>query len=92
MAIRASWQADRRISLDVFGDEFTGDSLDRVLKTLVRLNRPDRTGERKVRIHAIGFPTILSQAPYGENTGVRFATLMRLLCERNGGAFVALNA
>jgi hypothetical protein len=50
------------------------------------------TGERKVRIHAIGFPTVFSQARYGENTGVRFATLMRLLCERNGGAFVALNS
>jgi hypothetical protein len=49
-----------------------------------RLNRPDVTGERQVRMHAIGFPTIVSQARYGENTGVRFATLMRLLCERNG--------
>ncbi len=45
-----------------------------------------------MRIHAIGFPTIFSQARFGENTGVRFATLMRLLCERNGGAFVALNS
>ena len=56
-----------------------------------RINRPDSKGERKVRIHAVGFPTIFSQARYGKNTGVRFATLMRLLCERNGGAFVALN-
>ncbi|MGD8895313.1 MAG: hypothetical protein PVJ73_04685 [Acidobacteriota bacterium] len=41
------------------------------------------------------FPVLLasgSQARYGENAGVRFATLMRLLCERNGGAFVALNS
>ena len=91
-AIRTYWQRDRRISLYVFGDEFTGDSIDRVLETVDRLNRPDETGERKVRIHAIGFPTIFSQARYGENTGVRFATLMRLLCERNGGAFVALNS
>jgi hypothetical protein len=92
VAIRTFWRADRRISLYVFGDEFTGDSIDRVLKTVDRLNRPDEAGERKVRIHAIGFPTIFSQARYGENTGVRFATLMRLLCERNGGAFVALNS
>jgi hypothetical protein len=91
-AIRTFWQADRRISLYVFGDEFTGESIDRVLETVDRLNRPDETGQRKVRIHAIGFPTIFSQARYGENTGVRFATLMRLLCERNGGAFVALNS
>jgi hypothetical protein len=86
------WREDRRVSLYVFGDEFTGDSIDRVLKTVDHLNRPDRAGERKVRIHAIGFPTIFSQARYGETTGIRFATLMRLLCEQNGGAFVALNS
>ena len=57
-----------------------------------RTDRPDESGERKVRIHAIGFPTIFSEARYGEMTGIRFATLMRLLCERNGGAFVALNS
>jgi hypothetical protein len=91
IAIRTFWEPDRRISLYVFGDEFTGDSIDRVLETVDHLNRPDRSGERKVRIHAIGFPTIFAQARYGENTGIRFATLMRLLCERNGGAFVALN-
>ncbi len=44
------------------------------------------------RIHAIGFTTIFSQARFGENTGVRFAPLVRLLCERNGGACVALNS
>ena len=94
VAIRTFWRADRkRISLYVFGDEFTGDSIDRVLREGgPGLNRPDESGERKVRIHAIGFPTIFTQARYGENTGVRFATLMRLLCERNGGAFVALNS
>jgi len=44
-----------------------------------------------VRIHAIGFPTLFGQSQFPETTGIRFATLMRLLCERNGGAFVALN-
>jgi hypothetical protein len=45
-----------------------------------------------VRIHGIGFPTLFSQSGYPETTTVRFATLMRLPCERNGGAFVALNS
>ena len=90
-AIRTFWRADRRISLYVFGDEFTGDSIDDVIRDVERLNRPDARGERKVRIHAVGFPTLFSQAQFGENTAVRFATLMRLLCERTGGAFVALN-
>jgi hypothetical protein len=52
-------------------------------------DRPDEP--EHVPIHAIGFPTIFSQARYGQNTGVRFANFMRLRCERNGGALVALN-
>jgi hypothetical protein len=91
MAIRTYWAADKKISLYVFGDEFTGGSIDRVLEDVDRLNRKDARGERKVRIHAIGFPTLFSQTQFPESTQLRFATLMRLLCERNGGAFVALN-
>jgi hypothetical protein len=45
-----------------------------------------------VRIHAVGFPVMFSVASAGESTGVRFATLMRILCRRNGGTFVALNS
>jgi hypothetical protein len=91
-AIKTFWSRDRRISIYVFGDEFTGDSIDEVLRDVERLNRKDAQGERKVRIHAIGFPTLFDQSQYPETTGIRFATLMRLLCERNGGAFVALNS
>jgi hypothetical protein len=90
-AIRTFWAADRNVSIYVMGDEFTGDSIDAVLEKVDRLNRRDASGRRKVRIHAIGFPTLFSQSQFPENTGVRFATLMRLLCERNGGAFVGLN-
>ena len=32
------------------------------------------------------------QAEFSESTTVRFAMLMRALCERNGGAFVGLNS
>ena len=91
-AIKTFWSADKRISLYVFGDEFTGDSIDEVLAEVDRLNRRDARGERKVRIHAIGFPTLFSQSQFPEITGTRFAMLMRVLCERNGGAFVALNS
>jgi hypothetical protein len=92
IAIKTFWSPDRKISLYVLGDEFTGDSVDEVLTTVDRLNRRDTRGERKVRIHAIGFPTLFGQSQFPETTGVRFAMLMRLLCERNGGAFVALNS
>jgi hypothetical protein len=91
-AIRAFWSPERKISLYVLGDEFTGDSIDAVLASVDRLNRKDARGERKVRIHAIGFPTVFGQSYFPETTGIRFATLMRLVCERNGGAFVALNS
>ncbi|MEM1206493.1 MAG: VWA domain-containing protein [Acidobacteriota bacterium] len=90
-AIRTFAADDRKISIYVFGDEFTGDSIEGVLDTVDRLNRRGRGGQRRVRIHAIGFPTIFSASGVSENTGVRFATLMRALCERNGGAFVGLN-
>ena len=42
----------------------------------------------------VGFPVLLQGRPrdLGGATGIRFATLMRALCERNGGAFVGLNS
>lgn len=40
----------------------------------------------------VGLAVLLVGCAYPENTGVRFATLMRLLCERNGGAFVPSTA
>ena len=49
------------------------------------INREDKSGQRRVRIHAIGFP-VRPDAP--QYTSVRFATLMRILCGRNGGTFV----
>ncbi|NIS78035.1 MAG: VWA domain-containing protein, partial [Deltaproteobacteria bacterium] len=52
----------------------------------------DREGNRLVRIHAVGFPVMFSSGGFSENTGVRFATLMRILCQKNGGAFVGLSA
>ena len=83
-------QADE--SLYVFGDEFTGDSIDRVVETVDRINKRDKDGNRLVRIHSIGFPVMFSRIGFQENTGVRFATLMRLLCRENGGAFVGLGS
>jgi hypothetical protein len=72
----------------VFGDEFTGSSIDQVLKTVDFVNREDRTGARRVRIHAVGFP-VRPDAP--QYTSIRFATLMRILCARNGGTFVGID-
>jgi hypothetical protein len=87
-AIRTYHAKDKKISLYVFGDEFTGPSIDSVVKGVDIINREDATGERRVRIHAIGFP-VRPDAP--QYTSIRFATLMRILCQRNGGTFVGLH-
>jgi hypothetical protein len=92
-AIRMFHRPDRKISLYVFGDEFTGPSIDEVVRQVDRLNRPDpTTGERPVRIHGVGFPTMFTPQAPSSVTGVRFAALMRELAHRNGGTFVGLNA
>ena len=91
-AIRAFANPDHRISIYVFGDEFTGTSIDEVVREVDRLNTRNSDGRRRVRIHAIGFPTVFSVVGAGEHTGVRFATLMRILCHRNDGTFVGLNS
>jgi len=90
-AIRTFSAADKRISIYVFGDEFSGRSIQDVVDTVDRLNREDADGVRRARIHAIGFPTVFSVAGAGQTTGVRFSTLMRTLCRRNGGTFVGLS-
>ncbi|MFQ5669072.1 MAG: VWA domain-containing protein [Acidobacteriota bacterium] len=90
-AIKTYAAQDKKISIYVFGDEFSGDSIDEVVKTIDRINRRDASGRLRVRIHALGFPVIFSLAGVPTYTGVRFATLMRILCERNDGTFVGLN-
>ena len=90
-AIRQLGMGTHKISIYVLGDEFTGPSIERVLTTVDRLNA--RGGrERRVRIHGLGFPTLFGLGGSNENTTVRFAMLMRVLCERNGGTFVGLNS
>ena len=90
-AINTFYAPDKRISLYVMGDEFTGGSIQRVLDTVEKINRPDDSGERRVRIHAIGFPVQFARGSRLQLTGIRFATLMRAMCADNGGTFVGLD-
>jgi hypothetical protein len=86
-ALRTYASLGRRISLFVLGDEFTGDSYQAALDSIDRLNRAGPDGRRPARIHAIGFP----EGPdMPDDTSIRFAALMRLVCERNGGTFVGM--
>ena len=90
-AIRTFYDPGKKISIFVFGDEFTGESITQVVDTVDRINREDAQGNRLVRIHAVGFPVQFIRAPHLQTTGIRFATLMRELTYRNGGTFVGLN-
>ena len=90
-AIKTYYSPDKKISLYVFGDEFTGRSIQEVIDVVDRINPKDADGNPGVRIHAVGFPTQLDNPPQYQITGIRFATLMRELTHRNGGTFVGLN-
>ncbi|MBT8087858.1 MAG: VWA domain-containing protein [Gammaproteobacteria bacterium] len=90
-AITQFWAADKKVSVYVFGDDFQGNySIDSVVATIDRLNRAGADGTRRVRLHAVGFPRGFRGGGQIPATAIRFATLMRILCERNGGTFVAL--
>ncbi|MEM7432455.1 MAG: VWA domain-containing protein [Pseudomonadota bacterium] len=88
-AINTYWAPDKKISIYVFGDDFNGNSVESVLRQVEIVNRADATGERLVRIHAVGFPLGFEGGGASQSTR-RFAHLMRVLCDRNGGTFVAL--
>ncbi|MFT5497838.1 MAG: hypothetical protein ACI9TH_003245 [Kiritimatiellia bacterium] len=91
-AIRDFYASDKKISLYIFGDEFSGNAMQPVVDTVARMNKANDKGEYRVRIHGVGFPVMLDAPPGMGVTGYRFATLMRALCERNGGTFVGLNS
>ena len=86
-AVRSYWAPDRRVSVFVLGDEFTGDSMQEALDSIGSLNKPGADGRRPLRIHAIGFPEGADMSPF---TNIRFSALMRLICEQNDGTFVGM--
>jgi hypothetical protein len=88
-ALRTYHSWDKEISIYVFGDEFTGESAQRVIDRVARLNRPDARNRRRVRIHGVGFSIDIDDAEF-RRTSRRFAALMRPLCLENGGTFVGL--
>ena len=90
-AIETFWAPDKKISIYVFGDDFAGDmNIDQVVGTIDRRNRVQADGTRRVRIHGVGFPRGFRGGGNIPRSAIRFATLMRVLCDRNGGTFVAL--
>ena len=90
-AIRSFYDPGKKISLYVFGDEFSGPSIKQVLDAVERINPKDKDGKTRVRIHAVGFPVPATAPEHFQLTNKRYASLMRELTRRNGGAFVGLN-
>lgn len=87
-AIETFYDPDKRISIYVFGDDFTGNSIEEIADRVDAINVADESGQRRVRIHAVGFPVhLLSQS----GRVFRFAALMRELAFRNDGTFVGLS-
>lgn len=91
-AISTFYAPDRKISIYVLGDDFQpGGSIEDVLSTIDRINVEDENGDRLVRIHGIGFPTIFAGPRRFQQSVYRYSTLMREMTQRNGGTFVGLN-
>ncbi len=89
-AIDTFWAPDKKISLYVYSDDFAQGSINAVVREVDRRNRADAAGNRRVRIHAVAFP-VLYEATGGQlYSAADFAVLMRAICQRNGGTFVAL--
>ena len=91
-AIRHFHARDKRISLYVFGDDFARGSIQAVLDTVGQLNRADKSGKTRVRIHTVGFPVLFDFSDGLPINAVRYAALMRRLAETNNGSFVGLNS
>ena len=90
-AIRAFYAQDKKISIYVFGDEFTGNSIQSVIDSVERINPKGADGKPLVRIHGVGFPVQFTRGGI-RPTGVQFSMLMRALCQKNGGTFVGLQS
>lgn len=86
-AVSTFYAPDRRISVYVFGDDFSGGSIERVVDTIDQINKRDENGRRRVRIHAVGFPVHMQRPG---RRAFQFAALMRELAYRNDGTFVGL--
>ncbi len=86
-AIQTFYDPEKKISIFVFGDEFSGDSVELTVRMIESINKPDESGQTRVQIHAVGF---LSEYSLVAGTGGRYAHLMREVTKRNNGTFVAL--
>lgn len=88
-AIDTFYDPNKNISIYVFGDDFQGRSVEEVVDRIDMVNAADEFGNRRVRIHAVGFPVYFDAGSLSPSVYM-FALLMRELTVRNGGTFVGL--
>ena len=89
-AIDTFYDPNKKISLYVYSDDLAVGKINSIVREVDRRNKPDASGHRLVRIHAVAFPTIYEATGGDMYTEADFAVLMRSICQRNGGTFVAL--
>ena len=90
-AIKRFYATDKRISIYVFGDDFSRGAIQDVVKTVNARNKGVNGAQKRVRIHTVGFPGLLTHQGTGASAA-RFAALMRRLAEDNDGSFVGLSS
>jgi hypothetical protein len=80
-----------KLGVYVFGDEYAESaSAESVIKWVDDHNPSDANGNRRVVINCVAFPTTIRYTFSMGNTGLRYSNLMREICYRNGGTFIAL--
>ena len=82
VALKKYARPNIKLSIYIFGDDYTGGSYIDVIDRLQILNTNKLTGKPLARVHAVGF---ISQGVSG-----RFGVLMREVTKRNDGTFLAL--
>ena len=89
-ALETFYDPEKKVSIYVYSDDFSAGSINAVVREVDRRNALGEDGTLRMRIHAVAFP-VYYEVTNGELlSSARFAILMRVLCQRNGGTFVAL--
>ena len=100
-AIRQIHKPGQTMSIYVLGDEFSSSSISAVLDEVAAVNAKNKAG-KKVRIHALGFPSYFSYLAKSSEQSIssddisefktmrRYAHLMRQLSYQNNGAFLTV--
>ena len=94
-AIDTYYDPNKKISLYVYSDDFSSgrEAINGLIREVDARNSRRGDGEQLVRIHAVAFPVfydVLGLDQFFNSTGADFGVMMRILCMRNGGTFVAL--